>query len=170
MTRLLVVLGYSERSGTGLHPTCSERLDYAARLATPGDVILLSGWARRAGLRSEAELMHAAWPGAADAVLVDAEARTTVGNARGGAAVARTLPATEVLVVTSRWHAPRAALAFRWHLRGSGARVATRSPRARLRARPLARELVAWPLLLPQLVVSRRGRPRAAVEEGGASV
>ena len=87
---------------------------------------MLSGWARVAGTQSEAELMAAAWRGAARELVVDPDARTTVGNAFNALNDIRRTGAREVVVVTSRWHAARAKAAFRlllWkrHVRVSAA-------------------------------------------------
>ena len=59
-TRVVVVLGHSSGDGTGLHPVCAARLECAAEVATADDVVVLSGWARVPGTRSEAEL-RAQW-------------------------------------------------------------------------------------------------------------
>ena len=70
--------------------------------------------------------------------------------------MARALGAREVVVVTSRWHAPRAALIFRWFLRGSGARVAVATARGPIAPGPVARELAVWPLVAAQIARTRR--------------
>lgn len=154
MTRLVVVLGYSQAAGADLHPTCAARVAHASAIADPDDVVLLSGWARRSGRSSEADLMRNAWQRAVREVVVDRSARTTVDNARGAVLQVSRTRAAEVIVVTSTWHAPRAAVAFRWLLRSSRTPVRTSSPRG-FSARGLARELTAWPLLVPQLVTAR---------------
>ena len=79
-------------------------------------------------LSGEAELMREAWRGPEVELEFDSRARNTAGNAVGVAAAARKLGATEVVLVTSRWHAPRAALLVRAALRGSGISVTTSSP------------------------------------------
>ena len=76
--RVVVVLGYSNGDGDGLHPVCAARLERAAEVATAEDVVVLSGWARVPHGVSEAELMRAAWRGNAREVVVDPDARTTV--------------------------------------------------------------------------------------------
>ena len=81
-TRVIVVLGYSDGGAGTIHPVCAARVARAAELATTDDVVVLSGWARVPGTRSEAELMAAAWSGVAREVVVDPDAQTTVGNAR----------------------------------------------------------------------------------------
>ena len=154
--RVIVVLGYSDRGEGVLHPICVERLEHAARIATEHDVVVLSGWARVPGTRSEAELMASAWTGQARELVVDPDARTTVGNATNAVDDVLRTKATEVIVVTSRWHAPRSAVAFRWRLRGSGATVVTTVPRGPGRFRDWLRELPCWVLLPFQLVAKRR--------------
>jgi DUF218 domain len=161
VTRVVVVLGCSDDSTDGLHPVCAARLDHAASIARPDDVVVLSGWARGGRHRSEAELMRAAWHGTTRELVVDPDARTTVENARNALDdVARTR-ADEVVVVTSSWHAPRARAAFRWLLRGSGVRVVSSSPAGRS-AHGIGREIVAWPLLLGQLAAGPRRSTRSA--------
>jgi uncharacterized SAM-binding protein YcdF (DUF218 family) len=159
--RLVAVLGFSARRGGGLHPVCAARVRRAAELATADDVVLLSGWARRRGGRSEAELMRQAWRGAAARLLLDDGARHTAQNAVHAARVAREVGAGEVLVVTSRWHAPRAALLFRWYLRGTGVPVRVAAARGPLAPGPVAREAAVWPLVPAQIArtpARRRGR------------
>lgn len=160
--RAVVVLGYSEGGEDRLHPVCAARLVRAAALATEQDVVVLSGWARTAGGRSEAALMAAAWDGSAAELVVDEVARTTVENAVNAVRDALAAGAGEILVVTSSWHAPRARAAFRWLLRGTGVRVRTASPPGRS-LRASAREIGLWPLLAAQLAAapspSLTGRP-----------
>jgi uncharacterized SAM-binding protein YcdF (DUF218 family) len=153
----VVVLGYSDGSTEGLHPICAERLAHAARITEATDVVVLSGWARGGRRRSEAELMRAAWRGIAGEVVVDPDARTTVENARNARDDVIRSGATEVVVVTSSWHAPRARGAVRWLLRGTGVTVRSSSPRGRS-TRGTIRELVVWPLLVAQLAASGRRR------------
>jgi uncharacterized SAM-binding protein YcdF (DUF218 family) len=130
--RLVAVLGYSAGRRPGLHAVCARRLEHAEALADDTSTVVLSG---------EAELMREAWKGPAVELVSDPRARNTAGNAAGIAAVARELGATEVVLVTSRWHAPRAVLLLRAALRGTGIAV-TASPSAdRPGARQLVREL-----------------------------
>ncbi len=131
--RLVAVLGYSTRRGGGLHAVCARRLEHAEGLVDDTCAVVLSG---------EAELMSAAWRGPAIELLSDPSARNTAGNAAGIAAVARKLEVSEVVLVTSRWHAPRAALLLRAALRGSGIRVIASSPADPPGARLLVRELI----------------------------
>ena len=159
--RVVAVLGFSARGGGDLHPVCAARVRRAAELATADDVVLLSGWARSRGERSEAELMRRAWRGAATRIVLDDGARHTAENAVRAAGVARELDAAEVLVVTSRWHAPRAALLFRWYLRGSGVVVRVASAGGPLAPGPVAREAAVWPLVPAQIArTPSRGRGR----------
>jgi uncharacterized SAM-binding protein YcdF (DUF218 family) len=153
--RVVVVLGYSDGGRGELHPECAARLSRAAELSTSDDVVVLSGWARVPGTYSEAELMRAAWRGAAREVVVDPDARTTVENLANALNDVLRVGAREVVVVTSSWHAPRAQAALRWLLRHTGVKVRTaptsgRSPRAALR------ELTLWPLLPVQLWLAGR--------------
>lgn len=154
--RVIVVLGYSDQGEGVLHPICVERLDHAADVASEHDVVVLSGWARVPGTRSEAELMAEEWTQPVRELVVDPDARTTVGNATNSVDDVVRTNATEVLVVTSRWHAPRAAAAFRWRLRGCGAAVVTSSPRGAGRFRDWLRELPCWVFLPFQLVAKRQ--------------
>ena len=146
-TRLVVVLGYSDGGRGELHPVCAARLERAAEVTTSDDVVVLSGWARVPDTHPEAELMRAAWRGAAREVVVDPDARTTVDNMANALNDVLRVGAGEVLVVTSSWHAPRAKAALRWLLRSTGIRVRTISPPGGSR-RALLREVPLW-LLLP---------------------
>jgi len=154
--RVIVVLGYSDGGSDVLHPVCAARLTRAADVATEADVVVLSGWARVPGTRSEAELMVAAWRGSAREVVVDPDARTTVGNATNALNDIFRVGAQEVVVVTSRWHAPRAKAAFRLLLRGSSVGVTATFPPARWNVRAMLRELPLWTLLPAQLWATRR--------------
>ena len=147
MTRVVVVLGRSDVGRGELHPVCAARLERAAEVTTTDDVVVLSGWARVSDTHSEAELMRAAWRGQAREVVVDPDARTTVGNLLNALDDIVLSGASEVLVVTSSWHAPRATAALRWLLRSTGIRVRAVSPPARSAWGSL-RELPLW-LLLP---------------------
>jgi uncharacterized SAM-binding protein YcdF (DUF218 family) len=154
--RVIVVLGYSDGGRGELHPVAAARLARAAELSTESDVVVLSGWARVPGTRSEAELMAEAWTGAAEEVVVDPDARTTVGNAANALDDIRRVGARDVVVVTSRWHAARARGAFRILLRGSGVRVSSAFPAGPRDVRASLRELLLWPLLPAQLWHARR--------------
>jgi uncharacterized SAM-binding protein YcdF (DUF218 family) len=148
--RVVVVLGYSDGVHGELHPICAERLACAANLTTPGDVVVLSGWARAPGAQSEAELMRVAWNGAAREVVVDPDARTTVENLANALNDVLRVGAREVVIVTSAWHAARAKAALRWLLRHTGIKVRSASPPGSS-ARARLRELSLWPLLPFQL-------------------
>jgi uncharacterized SAM-binding protein YcdF (DUF218 family) len=139
MTRLVAVLGYSAGREGGLHAVCARRLAHAESLVDGASAVVLSG---------EAELMRAAWKGPAVELVCDPGARNTAGNAVGIAAVAKAVGASQVVVVTSRWHAPRAALLLRAALRGTGIEVTTSASPDPPRVRVLLREaacLVAAP-------------------------
>jgi uncharacterized SAM-binding protein YcdF (DUF218 family) len=146
-TRLVVVLGYSDGGVGELHPVCAARLERAAEVTTAEDVVVLSGWARVPDTHTEAELMRAAWRGAAREVVVDPDAQTTVDNMANAMNDVLRVGAREVLIVTSSWHAPRAKAALRWLLRSTGIRVRAVSPPGSSRSAAL-REIPLW-LLLP---------------------
>jgi uncharacterized SAM-binding protein YcdF (DUF218 family) len=155
--RLVVVLGYSN-GGRSLHAICAARLRRAEAEARPGDVVLLSGWARHARARSEAELMAQAWRGPRVELVLAPDARTTIGNARVAARVATEVDAAEVVLVTSRWHERRAAKLFRAAFRGTDVRLtltAADGPRAH-GAR--LRELACWTTVPLQAALTRRAR------------
>lgn len=156
--RLVAVLGYSSNGGGALHPVCAARVQHAASLARAGDVVLLSGWARGRAPASEAALMADAWNGSAHRVLLDPGARSTYGNVRAAARAAREIGASEIVLVTSGWHARRAGALLRRALRGSGRelRVAATAERGTLGAR--LRELACWSLVPIQAPLARRRR------------
>ena len=152
MTRLIAVLGYSDDTTAELHPVCGARLAIAAEEARSDDVVLFSGWARGSGLASEAELMLASWTGSGCTRLVDRAARTTLGNAIAVARAARHVDADEVILVTSRWHARRAATLVRAALRGSGTTLRVASAEEPLPPARRLREAASW-LVTPFLAV-----------------
>jgi uncharacterized SAM-binding protein YcdF (DUF218 family) len=152
VTRLIAVLGYSEGADAGLHPICAARLARATTETGPDDVVLFSGWARARSVGAEAELMAEAWTTPARARLVDRGARTTLGNALAVARAARRFDAGEVVLVTSHWHARRAATLVRAALSGSGASLRVVSALDPTPRRGALREVGAW-LLVPVLVV-----------------
>ena len=148
--RVVVVLGYSDGVDAALHPVAAARLERAAELTTAEDVVVLSGWARNPGRTPEAELMRAAWRGAAHEVVVDPDASTTVENLANAVNDILRVGAREVVIVTSSWHAARAKAALRWLLRYTGVSVGSASPPGSS-ARAFMRELTLWPLLPFQL-------------------
>ena len=154
--RVIVVLGYSDGGRDELHPIGAARLARAAEVATEDDVVVLSGWARVAGTRSEAALMAEAWVGEARELVVDPDARTTLGNAVNALNDIRRVGATEVVIVTSRWHAPRAKAAFRLLLRGRRVHVRAASPSEPRNLRASLREVPLWGLLPAQLWHTRK--------------
>jgi hypothetical protein len=139
MTRLVAVLGYSTRRGHGLHEVCAARLGTAEAAAAGADAVLLSGWSRRRSRPSEAELMRDAWRGPELPLVVDGDARTTLGNVRAIARAARELGADEVVLVTSSWHARRAALLARAAV-GADVRITLATPARTRPARLVVRE------------------------------
>ena len=160
--RVIVVLGYSDGGRGALHPIGAARLARAAESSTSDDVVVLSGWARVAGTQSEARLMAAAWTGEAAEVVVDPDARTTVGNAFNALNDIQRVGARDVVVVTSRWHAPRAKAAFRVLLWRRSVRVKATFPPESANLGAMIRELPLWALLPAQLWHARQLRARAA--------
>lgn len=148
MSNVIAVLGYSRRAAhTDLHPVCADRLAHAQTLASPEGTVILSG---------EADLMRAAWTGPNVMLVCDPDSRSTSDNARNVAAAARELGATEVVLVTSRWHGLRAGILLRAALRGSGIRLRLETVNGRPPPTLVARELVCLALLPFQLVRLRR--------------
>jgi uncharacterized SAM-binding protein YcdF (DUF218 family) len=148
----VAVLGYSDATTAELHPVCRSRVALAAEQARPADVVLFSGWARGPGLASEADLMLAGWAGAPCTRLVDRGARTTLGNAVTVARTARRLGVDEVVLVTSRWHARRAATLVRAALHGSGATLRVAAAHEPLPPERRLREAASW-LVVPLLAI-----------------
>jgi hypothetical protein len=155
--RLIAVFGYSDGSGEGLHEICARRLRRAERETLVDDVVLLTGWARGRSAPSEAELMARSWTKPCRRLLVDSGARSTYANVAAAASVAREVGAQRVVLVTSGWHARRAAALLRAALRGSGVTVelATTDERPSLRAG--LRELVCS-ALVPVVAVAARAQ------------
>jgi uncharacterized SAM-binding protein YcdF (DUF218 family) len=146
--RLVVVLGYSDRRSSGLHPICAARLVRAAELSARADAVVLTG--------VESEAMRRAWSGPCSDVICETDARITAENAANVARVVRELGATEVVVVTSWWHRLRAALLFHALLRGTGAHVHV-VPAPSWSLRLLVREVAAFALVPYQLRRARSG-------------
>jgi uncharacterized SAM-binding protein YcdF (DUF218 family) len=148
VTRLVAVLGYSDRTTRDLHPVCGARLARAAAEVRPDDVVMFSGWARGAAPDAEADLMAASWAVPTRARIVHRSARTTLGNAIAVARTARALDVDEVVLVTSSWHARRAAVLVRAALVGSGAVLRVAAADEPLSRATRVREAAAW-LLVP---------------------
>jgi uncharacterized SAM-binding protein YcdF (DUF218 family) len=142
--RLVAVLGYSRRPDEELHAICEARLRHAEAIVREDDAVLLSG---------EADLMHGHWR--AGEVLLDPHARNTRENALGVAKAAREVGADEVVVVTSSWHALRAAVLVRTALRGS-VPVTRSSPPDRPSPKLAVRELLLLAVLPLQILDVRR--------------
>jgi len=158
VSRLVAILGYSDGSGTGLHAVCSARLERAAAIARPDDVVLFSGWARRGSSRSEAELMARAWTTPVRQAFVDRGAGSTAGNAVGIARLARYLRVDEVVLVTSRWHGRRAGVLASAALARSRARLEVITVDERPGASTRARELACWSIVPVLALVAARAR------------
>jgi uncharacterized SAM-binding protein YcdF (DUF218 family) len=161
---LVAVLGYSDRRAEGLHELCAARLRHAEQLVARDDVVFLSGWSRHRGRSSEAELMRRAWNVGEVQIIGDSAARTTTGNATSVADTARRFGATEVTVVTSRWHAFRAGVLIRAALPGTPVR--TSSPSGRPPITLLVRELACL-AVLPYRLIRLRGRSQRGPRRDG---
>jgi uncharacterized SAM-binding protein YcdF (DUF218 family) len=142
--RLIAVCGYSDGTESGLHPICIERMRLAEREARPGDVVLLSGWARHGTARSEAELMAGSWSAPCARVVVDSDAGSTLANVSAAARLARAVEAREVLLVTSRWHARRALALLRRAMHGSTTPLSVAATDERPTRAARLRELACW--------------------------
>jgi uncharacterized SAM-binding protein YcdF (DUF218 family) len=160
--RVVAVLGYSRRRDDDLHPVCAARLVHAEGLAADARAVVVTGWSRRRSSLSEADRMREAWRGPDVPLVCDSKARTTADNAATVAAAAVALGADEVVVVTSRWHRPRAALLLRAALRGSGVRLTVAGAPGRVPPLAALRE-AAFLLVLPLQLRRARRRPRLAL-------
>ena len=87
------------------------------------------------------------WTSPARARLVDRRARTTLGNAIGIARTAQLVGADEVVLVTSGWHARRAAVLVRAALARSGAELHVAATNERATTRHGLREVASWPIV-----------------------
>src|SRR5262249_58940361 len=103
--------------------------------------------------------MRTAWTGGDVLLIEDATARHTSGNASSVAETARRLDATQVTVVTSRWHAVRARALVRVALPETPVRVS--SPGARPPVALFMRELGCLAVLPYQLIRMRASSGKA---------
>jgi uncharacterized SAM-binding protein YcdF (DUF218 family) len=156
--RLIAVLGYSS-GGHSLHEACAARLRRAEAEARAGDVVLLSGWSRRRGRPSEAELMAQAWRGPQVELLVGHDARTTFGNALEAARAAVARHVDELVLVTSSWHVPRAAMLVRAALRGVQIELLLAPAEGPVSTRVRVRELTCSAFAPAQAAVLRHRKP-----------
>jgi uncharacterized SAM-binding protein YcdF (DUF218 family) len=151
LKRLVVVLGYSPRRPSGLHPVCAARVAHAAALSRPGDVVVLSG------TDGEVELMAAAWGPDAHLVRRD-QALRTADSAVAAARIAGELDADEIVVVTSWWHRPRAQLLTRMASPRGETRVEGSGSGGPWSLWQLVREALCFPLVPVHLALARRRR------------
>jgi predicted protein tyrosine phosphatase len=161
--RVVAVLGYSGRNTSKLHPICAGRLAHAQDLAGDGETVILSGWARHPAGTSEADLMRDAWSAPEVVLVSDRTAGTTAGNAANVAAAAEALGASELIVVTSRWHRRRAEILFRSALRGRPVRLRVVGAPGPSPPAVLARELVCLAFVPFQVVRVRRATARSDI-------
>ncbi|MBA3401642.1 MAG: YdcF family protein [Actinobacteria bacterium] len=154
--RLVAVLGYSNRDGgTELNRVSAARLARAGEEARPEDTVLFSGGRRPRRTVSEAELMSRGWRGSAGNVLLDDASRTTYGNVRAAATVARELSAREIVLVTFGWHARRASRLLE---AAHGDRVLLAATGECWTTGARLRELVCWLFVPVQVALARRSR------------
>ena len=158
MTRLIAVLGYSDSTTGDLHPVCAARVARALAEARAEDAVLFSGWGRRSASAPEADLMARMWTTPARARLVDRRARTTLGNAIGIARAAQLVGADEVVLVTSRWHARRAAVLVRAALARSGVTLRVVATDERATPGHGLREVASWTIVPVLAFVATRSR------------
>lgn len=156
--RLVAVLGYSDRRTHSLHPVCAARLARAEAEVRPGDSVLLSGWARRRTAPPEADLMARAWTSPVRRVILDRDARSTVGNALGVARAAQRTGAHEVVLVTSAWHGRRAAALTRAALFATQTKVTLATTGDSATSTTWMRELACWTLVPFLAVVAAQAR------------
>jgi uncharacterized SAM-binding protein YcdF (DUF218 family) len=159
----IVVLGCTLH-GDGPSPALVRRVECGVALLAGGaaPLLLLAGGGK--GARSEAAAMRAIAlsRGAADAaLLLEPRSRNTYENAIEAARLLRARGGGTVILVSDRYHLPRARLQFR---RAGLAVIATRHPPGRRLWRELPlylREALAWVLTLSLAVrdgISRPGR------------
>jgi uncharacterized SAM-binding protein YcdF (DUF218 family) len=150
-TRVVAVLGYSRRGDSAIHEIGLQRLLRAQELSEPTDSVILSGRGRARG-GTEAALMAAAWRGNTPSVVPEAESSSTVQNARAIARYAAEMGADEVMVITSSWHRPRAALLLRAAFRGRHVRLRVVAAPRTWPLVPVLREAACLVLLPVQLL------------------
>jgi len=156
--RIVAVLGYSDRCTRTLHPVCAGRLARAEREVRPDDSVLLSGWARHRASAPEADLMARAWTTPVRNVILDRNARSTVGNALGVARAARRMGAHEVVLVTSGWHGRRASALTRAALLRARTKVTLATTDDPVTHAARLRELACWTLVPFMAVMVARTR------------
>lgn len=159
-----MVLGAAVHPDGGPSPTLARRARHGAALWRPGDLLVLTGGVGRHP-PSEAEVAAtlARGLGVPDAAIrEERRSTTTVGNLSETRALPGLPPRARFLIVTDRWHLPRALLAARlMGLRAEGSAapaIPGEVPRLRL-LRSLLREAAA--LLPTALRAWRARRPRA---------
>jgi uncharacterized SAM-binding protein YcdF (DUF218 family) len=101
-------------------------------------------------------------------LLVDSGARSTLANVVAAARTARAVDASEVVLVTSSWHAPRAAALLRAAVHGSGSAVSVAASDERPPTRAWLRELACWAFVPPNRLLARRisGADLVTLREG----
>ena len=95
----------------------------------------------------------------ADRILLEDTSRTTLENAENAMALMKTAGLTEAVVVTDRYHCPRAWLTFRalgLRVHMISAASAPPHPRLGVSLKAWARECVALPVYAVRLMLRRR--------------
>jgi hypothetical protein len=113
--------------------------------------------------------MRLAWAGPDVPLVCDADARTTAGNVANVAAAAAALGADELVVVTSRWHRPRARILLRLALNGTGIRHSVAAAGGRRAPLSLLVREAACMALVPFVVAATRARMRSGSAEASRS-
>jgi uncharacterized SAM-binding protein YcdF (DUF218 family) len=96
--------------------------------------------------------MREAWQSPGAQLVCDRTARSTAANAANVVAAASALGASELVVVTSRWHRRRARILFRSALRGRHVRLSVEGAPGPRPPLVVARELVCLAFLPLQLL------------------
>jgi len=102
--------------------------------------------------------MARAWTSPVQRVILDRNARSTIGNALAVACAARRVGADEVVLVTSSWHGRRASALARAALFGSETKVKLATTHERATGAARLRELACWTLLPVLAFVAARTR------------
>jgi len=103
--------------------------------------------------------MARSWTAPCRRIVVDSDARSTLSNVLAAARLARRLGVDDVLLVTSSWHAGRAATLLRAALNGTGSRVEVATSDERPSMGTRLRELGCWLFVpLASVAAGRGGR------------
>ena len=161
--RVAVVLGAAVRADGTPSPALARRVEHAVAMLAAGrvDAICLTGGVGRHGpAEAEAARLHALARGApAEALVTEDRSTSTVGNLAN--AFALLPPGASVVLVSNRWHLPRARLAARL----MGRPAAGSGPRGALGPVALARAVLREAAGMPATAI-RAWRARPMKQEG----